>query len=68
MNNRVAVTGTGIVSPVGLYAHTTWANLLGGKPRIAQIASSDTDGFETTVVAEVTDFDPPCKTLCLNGH
>ena len=68
MNNRGAVTGTGIGSLVGLDAHTAWANLLGGRPRIAQLASSDTNGFETTVGAEVTDFDPPCKTLCLNGH
>jgi 3-oxoacyl-[acyl-carrier-protein] synthase II len=58
MSNRVAVTGIGIVSPVGLDSPTTWANLLAGKSGIAQIASFDTEGFETTVAAEVTDFDP----------
>ncbi|MDA1348668.1 MAG: beta-ketoacyl-ACP synthase II [Chloroflexi bacterium] len=58
MSNRVAVTGIGVVSPVGLDAPTTWTNLLAGKSGIAQITSFDTEGFETTVAAEVTDFDP----------
>ena len=58
MNNRVAVTGLGLVSPLGLDTRSTWANLLDGQSGIAHISSFDTEGFETTVAAEVPDFDP----------
>ena len=58
MNNRVAVTGLGVVSPLGLDTASTWSNLLDGRSGIAQISSFDTEGFETTVAAEVPGFDP----------
>ena len=58
MHNRVVVTGIGMVSPVGLDRETSWASLLSGKSGIDQIKSFDTEGFQTTIAAEVTDFDP----------
>ena len=58
MHNRVVVTGIGMVSPVGLDRETTWANLQAGKSGIDQIKSFDTEGFQTTIAAEATDFDP----------
>ena len=57
MKTRVVVTGIGIISPVGLNAKTTWENLLAGKSGIDQITTFDTDGFDTTIAAEVKGFD-----------
>ena len=58
MHDRVVVTGIGMVSPLGLDRETSWANLKAGKSGIDQIKSFDTEGFQTTIAAEVTDFDP----------
>ncbi len=57
-NNRVVITGIGLVSPVGLNAKTTWDNLISGKSGIDHIKSFDTDGLATTIAAEVDGFDP----------
>ena len=56
--NRVVVTGVGVVSPLGLDAGSTWKNLLAGKSGVDQITSFDTEGYGTTIAAEVKDFDP----------
>ncbi len=57
MKNRVVVTGIGVVSPLGLDRHSTWENLVAGKSGVDQISSFDTDGFRTTIAAEVKEFD-----------
>ena len=57
MSNRVVVTGIGIVSPVGLDAKSTWKSLVAGKSGIDHITAFDSDGFETTIAAEVKDYD-----------
>ncbi len=58
MNNRVVVTGIGIISPVGLDRQTTWNSLLAGKSGVDRISLFDPDGLETTIAAEVKGFDP----------
>ena len=58
MTSRVVITGIGIISPVGLDRATTWKNLLAGKSGIDHITSFDTEGFRTTIAAEVKGFDP----------
>ena len=58
MKGRVVVTGIGIVSPVGLDKRTTWENLLAGNSGIDRISSFDTEGFETSIAAEVDGFEP----------
>ena len=57
MTTRVVVTGIGIISPLGLDRKTTWGGLLAGRSGVGQITSFDTEGFETTIAAEVKDFD-----------
>ena len=57
MKNRVVVTGIGIVSPLGLDRQSTWQNLVAGKSGVAPITSFDTEGYRTTIAAEVKDFD-----------
>ena len=58
MPERVFITGYGAVSPVGLTAQATWDSVSSGKSGVENIASFDSDGFETTIAAEVNDFDP----------
>ena len=56
--NKVVVTGIGIVSPVGIDRETTWDSIIRGRSGINTINSFDTQGLETNIAAQVTDFDP----------
>lgn len=57
MDNRVVITGIGIVSPLGLDRQSTWDGLVAGRSGCAAIESFDADGFQTTIAAEVKGFD-----------
>lgn len=54
---RVAITGLGLVTPVGNDAPTTWANLLAGRSGVAPIVGFDASGFPARIGAEVKNFD-----------
>ena len=55
---RIVVTGIGVVSPIGLTADATWESLVAGRSGVGRITAFDSEGFETTIAAEVPDFDP----------
>ena len=55
---RVAVTGVGIVSPLGLDAPSTWRAALAGESGIGWIGAFDVTGLPVRVAGEVRDFDP----------
>jgi len=55
---RVAVTGVGVVSPLGLDAPSSWQAALAGESGIDWISTFDTDGLPVRVAAEVKGFDP----------
>ena len=54
---RVAVTGIGMVTPVGNDRETTWQNLQAGVSGCDTIRQFDASGFTTTIGAEVKDYD-----------
>ena len=54
---RVAVTGLGMVSPVGNDVATAWANLVAGRSGIGRITRFDTTGFGCQIAGEVKGFD-----------
>jgi len=54
---RVAVTGLGLVTPVGNDVQSSWDNIVAGVSGAALIESFDTEGFATRFSASVTDFD-----------
>ena len=58
MSHRVAVTGLGIVTPLGLDTASTWKALLSGRSGVDLISSFDTEHFVTRIAAEVKGFDP----------
>ena len=58
MDRRVAVTGLGIISPVGNDVQTYWDSLVAGKCGIDIIRSFPSDDLPVKVAGEVKDFDP----------
>lgn len=58
MNNRVVVTGIGVISPLGLDAKSLWQALVSGKSGVDYITSFDPEPLMTKIAAEVKDFDP----------
>jgi 3-oxoacyl-[acyl-carrier-protein] synthase II len=54
---RVAVTGLGIICPVGNTVEEAWANLVAGKSGIAPITRFDASPFACRFAGEVKGFD-----------
>lgn len=54
---RVVVTGLGVVSPVGIGVHASWANIIAGKSGISKITKFDASNFSSQIAGEVKDFD-----------
>ena len=54
---RVAITGLGLVTPVGNDVASTWDALLGARSGAARIASFDASGFPVRIAAEVKGLD-----------
>src|SRR6202158_3403891 len=57
LKRRVAITGLGLVTPVGNDVATTWNAVLTGKSGTATISLFDASGFSTRIAAEVKGFD-----------
>jgi 3-oxoacyl-[acyl-carrier-protein] synthase II len=56
-HRRVAVTGLGIVCPVGNTVAEAWSNLVAGKPGVGPITRFDATGFACRIAGEVKGFD-----------
>jgi 3-oxoacyl-[acyl-carrier-protein] synthase II len=56
---RVAVTGVGLVSPLGVGNRENWDALLAGKSGVGPITRFDASRFACRIAAEVKNFDPP---------
>jgi 3-oxoacyl-[acyl-carrier-protein] synthase II len=55
---RIAITGIGLVTPLGVGTDVTWASVCAGKSGIGPITRFDASEFTTTIAGEVRDFDP----------
>jgi 3-oxoacyl-[acyl-carrier-protein] synthase II len=53
---RVAITGIGIISPLGITRETTWAAAKEGKSGVGPITRFDASAFATHIAAEVKGF------------
>ena len=58
MDDKVVITGTGIVSSLGLSASETWDALLSGKCGIRPVDDFNAQGFECRTAAQVQGLDP----------
>ncbi|MGH8771713.1 MAG: beta-ketoacyl-ACP synthase II [Burkholderiales bacterium] len=57
MRRKVAITGLGIVSPVGLNVEESWSNLLAGKSGVARITRFDPAPYAAQIAGEVKGFE-----------
>lgn len=57
-DRTIAVTGIGIVCPLGTSRDATWSALLGGKSGIGPIRGFDASNLAVRIAAEVPDFAP----------
>lgn len=57
MGRRVAVTGLGVVSPIGVGHQSFWSALLEGRSGVDQITAFDASGYATRIAAEARGFD-----------
>src|SRR6476469_10946749 len=55
---RVAVTGVGMVSPLGVGNAENWDALVAGKSGVGAITRFDASPFTCRIAAEVKSFDP----------
>ena len=58
MNRRVAITGVGLVTPLGIGVNETWEGLCSGKSGIGEITRFDTTNYKTKIAGEVKNFHP----------
>ena len=58
MDQRVVVTGVGIVSPLGVGTEETWKECVAGTPGVSPITKFDCEGFSVQIAGEVKGFDP----------
>jgi 3-oxoacyl-[acyl-carrier-protein] synthase II len=56
--SRVAITGIGLVTPIGIGVSVFWRNLIAGTSGIRQVTAFDTSGYPVHVGAQVPEFDP----------
>ncbi|HTY44804.1 MAG TPA: beta-ketoacyl-ACP synthase II [Patescibacteria group bacterium] len=58
MEQRVVVTGLGVISPVGNDVLSFWQSLREGKSGIAPLTTFDVSAFDSRIGGEVKNFDP----------
>ncbi|MFN3197571.1 MAG: beta-ketoacyl-ACP synthase II [Bradymonadia bacterium] len=54
---RVAITGIGLITPLGLGREANWSALLAGRSGVGPITRFDTEGYSARIAGEVRDFD-----------
>ena len=55
---RVAITGLGVITPIGIGKENFWSALLAGKNGIGKITRFDATDLSAQIAGEVPDFDP----------
>lgn len=58
MNNRVVVTGVGVITPIGNHKDEFWDSLVQGKSGVGLIDRFDAGFLTTRIAAQVHDFRP----------
>jgi len=57
-NERVVITGMGVVASIGIGRDDFWKNLIAGKSGVKEVSSFDTSNYNTHIGGEIKDFKP----------
>jgi 3-oxoacyl-[acyl-carrier-protein] synthase II len=58
MDQRVVITGLGVITPVGSDVPTFWQSLLAGRSGVRRITEFDASAYASQIAAEIPDFEP----------
>ena len=58
MKREIAVTGLGLISPLGNDVDSFWNALLKGESGVGAVTDFDASALESRIAAEVKNFDP----------
>lgn len=58
MRRRVAITGIGVITPIGIGVDAFWDSLRQGRSGVRRVSAFDAEAFPCQVAAEVRDFAP----------
>ncbi|MBV9715573.1 MAG: beta-ketoacyl-[acyl-carrier-protein] synthase family protein [Solirubrobacterales bacterium] len=58
MGRRVAITGVGLCTPLGIGTEATWEGLVGARSAVGEISSYDPSTLRTQLGAEIGEFKP----------
>ena len=58
MSRQVAITGVGLVTPLGVGTEETWSGLLEGRSAVGEIEAYDPSSLHTRIGAEAPEFTP----------
>jgi 3-oxoacyl-[acyl-carrier-protein] synthase II len=56
--HRVAVTGIGVVTPLGIGIEAFWSGVLSERVAVAPITRFDAAGYRSRIAAQIDDFEP----------
>jgi 3-oxoacyl-[acyl-carrier-protein] synthase II len=57
-SHRVAVTGLGMITPLGIGVNAMWEGLLHGRVGVTPLTRFDASGYPSRIAAQIDDFDP----------
>ena len=56
--HRVAVTGIGVVTPLGIGVDAFWRGVLSERVAVAPVTRFPTEGYRSRIAAQIDDFEP----------
>ncbi|MCK5330442.1 MAG: beta-ketoacyl-[acyl-carrier-protein] synthase II, partial [Candidatus Marinimicrobia bacterium] len=56
--NRVVITGLGVVAPIGTGKDEFWQGLISGRNGVGQVTHFDASDYRAHLAAEVKNFEP----------
>ena len=58
---RVVVTGTGVVTPIGLNVDTFWESMKASKCGVTELVGFPLEDLKILIAAQIKDFDPKVR-------
>jgi len=59
--HRVVVTGTGVITPIGLTVDDMWASMKAGKCGVTELGGFPLEDLKILIAAQIKDFDPKAR-------